>query len=248
MPRAHRRPARSLSPSRSRWPRLPPRSPCRSPRPPTRFRCVRVHGRRGATWAGCRPDADPSMRARRRRAGHRGRPPVVARPSSGVRPGGNHHGLAPGRRRRTRTGPTRRAPSDEDGADVVASPSSAVAPVLAPEPERPRPPRPRPPRRRRLRAPEPGAGEPPSPVPVAVEPPLVDPGASPDWAISVPETAEPRSSFILAPFVLGGATAVLAERTGSVAPERPMGRRVGTGGPGGLASSVARPAVGTPSP
>jgi hypothetical protein len=140
------------------------------------------------------------------------------------------------------------SPSDEDGAGIVAPPSSAVAPVPAPDPERPRPPRPRPPRRRRLRAPEPGAGEPPSPVPVAVEPPSVDPGASFGGPISVLETAEPRSSFIVAPFVLGGATAVLAERTGSVAPERPLGRRVGTGGPGGLASSVVRPAMGTSSP
>ena len=72
----------------------------------------------------------------------------------------------------------------------------------------------------------------------------MDPGASFGWAISVLETAEPRSSFIVAPFVLGGATAVLAERTGSVAPERPLGRRVGTGGPGGLASSVVRPGHG----
>ncbi|HKI28043.1 MAG TPA: hypothetical protein VKB32_01265 [Actinomycetota bacterium] len=74
-------------------------------------------------------------------------------------------------------------------------------------------------------------------MPVPVEPPSVDPGASLGWAISVLETADPRSSFIVAPFVWGGATAVLAELTGSVAPER-RGRRVGTGGPGGLASSV----------
>jgi len=77
---------------------------------------------------------------------------------------------------------------------------------------------------------------------------LPDPGASLGRAISVLETAEPGSSFIVAPFVWGGATALLAERTGSVAPERPLGRRVGTGGPGGLASSVGRTAAGTSSP
>src|SRR5512132_1089559 len=135
----------------------------------------------------------------------------------------------------------------EAGAAVFAPPSSAVAPVPAPDPERPRPPRPRPPRRR-LRAPEPGVGEPPWPVPVAVDPPSVEPGASLGSAISVLETAEPRSSFIVAPFVWGGPRAVLAERTGSVAPERPLGRRFGTRGPGGLASSVGRTAVGTSSP
>ena len=139
------------------------------------------------------------------------------------------------------------SPSYEEGADVVTAPSPAVAPVPAPDPERPRPPRPRPPRRR-LRAPEPGAGEPPSPVPVAVEPPSVEPGASLGSAISDLETAEPRSSFIVAPFVWEGARAVLAERTGSVAPERLLERRAGTDGPGGLASSVGRTAVGTSSP
>lgn len=139
------------------------------------------------------------------------------------------------------------SPSDEEGADVVTAPSPAVAPVPAPDPERPRPPRPRPPRRR-LRAPEPGAGEPPSPVPVAVAPPSVEPGASLGSAISDLETAETRSSFIVAPFVWEGARAVLAERTGSVARERLLGRRGGTGGPGGLASSVGRTAVGTSSP
>jgi hypothetical protein len=77
---------------------------------------------------------------------------------------------------------------------------------------------------------------------------LVDLCASLGWAISVLETAEPRSSFIVAPFIWGGATAVLAEVTGSVAPERPLGRRVGTGGPGGLASSIGRTALGTSSP
>jgi len=46
------------------------------------------------------------MRDRPRRAGHRGRPPVV-RPSSGAGPCANRLGLAPGRRRRrTKTGPT----------------------------------------------------------------------------------------------------------------------------------------------
>jgi hypothetical protein len=85
-------------------------------------------------------------------------------------------------------------------------------------------------------------------VPVPVEPPSLDLGASLGWAISVLETAEPRSSFIVAPFISGGATAVLAERTGSVAPERPLGRRVETGGPDGLASSVGRTALGRSSP
>ena len=146
---------------------------------------------------------------------------------------------------RPRAGAT--SPSDGEGADVVTAPSPAVAPVPAPDPERPRPPRPRPPRRR-LRAPEPGAGELPSPVPVAVEAPSVEPGASLGSAISDLETVEPRSSFIVAPFVWEGARAVLAERTGSVARERLLGRRVGTGGPGGLASSVGRTAVGTSSP
>jgi len=57
----------------------------------------------------------------------------------------------------------------------------------------------------------------------------VEPGASTGSAISVLEAPEPVSSFIVAPFVWGGATAVLAELTGSVAPERPVGRRVVTG-------------------
>ncbi len=89
---------------------MPPRSPCRPPRPPIRFRCVRVHGRGRATGGACRADAGPSMHARPRRAGHRGRPPAVppaVRPSSGARPGGYRLGPAQGRRRRRRrTEPT----------------------------------------------------------------------------------------------------------------------------------------------
>ncbi len=76
----------------------------------------------------------------------------------------------------------------------------------------------------------------------------MEPGASTGSAISVPEAPEPVSSFIVAPFVWGGATAVLAERTGSVAPERPVGRRVVTGWPDGLASSDGRTVAGTSSP
>src|SRR4029453_1900388 len=132
------------------------------------------------------------------------------------------------------------------GGDVAPAPPPPPGP-RPPAPPPPRPPRPRPPRRR-LRAPEPGAGEPPSPVPVAVEPPSVEPVGSVGSGISDLETVEPRWSFIVAPFVWEGARAVLAERTGSVAPERPLGRRVGTGGPGGLASSGGRTAVGTSSP
>jgi hypothetical protein len=76
----------------------------------------------------------------------------------------------------------------------------------------------------------------------------VEPGASTGSAISVLEVPEPVSSFIVAPFVWGGATAVLAERTGAVAPERPVGRRVVTGWPDGLVSSVGRTVAGTSSP
>ena len=56
------------------------------------------------------------------------------------------------------------------------------------------------------------------------------------------------SSFIVAPFVWGGATALLAEGTGFVAFERPVGRRVVTGWLDGLASSVGRTVPGTSSP
>ena len=76
----------------------------------------------------------------------------------------------------------------------------------------------------------------------------MEPGASTGSAISVLEAPEPVSSFIVAPFVWGGATAVLAERTGSVAFERPVGRGVLTGWPDGLASSVGRTVPGTSSP
>ena len=81
-----------------------------------------------------------------------------------------------------------------------------------------------------------------------MDPSSLEPGASAGSAVSVLETPEPVSSFIVAPFVSGGAMAVLAERTGSVAPERPVGRRVGTGWPGGLASSDSRTVAGTSSP
>jgi hypothetical protein len=117
-----------------------------------------------------------------------------------------------------------------------------------PVPEPPRPPRPRPPRRRRLRAPEPGAELPPPPDPEPAEPPSLEPGVSTGSAISALEAPEPVSSFIVAPFVWGGATAVLAEGTGSVARERPVGRRIVTGWPDGLASSDGRTVPGTSSP
>jgi len=76
----------------------------------------------------------------------------------------------------------------------------------------------------------------------------VEPGASTGSAISVLEAPEPISSFIVAPFVWGGAAAVLAEGTGSVARERSVGRRVVTGCPDGLASSDGRTVPGTSSP
>ena len=76
----------------------------------------------------------------------------------------------------------------------------------------------------------------------------MEPGASTGSAISVLEAPEPVSSFIVAPFVWGGAAAVLAEGTGSVARERSVGRRVVTGWPDGLASSDGRTVPGTSSP
>ena len=109
--------------------------------------------------------------------------------------------------------------------------------VPAPDPDPPRPPRPRPPRRRLRRAPDPGGAEPPPSEPVV---------GSVGSRTSVPEVVEPLSSFIVAPFASGGAMAAFAEGWGSSdAPERLVGRRVGTGGPDGLASSDLRTDVGS---